>query len=81
MPLPMDGHVHAEWSWDAPGGSMERTCARAVSLGLPAVTFTEHADYTPWIVLPGDLYEHVGLRAFATAEGTIQPPALDCPAT
>lgn len=25
---------------------MERTCARAVELGLPAVAFTEHADYT-----------------------------------
>ena len=25
---------------------MERTCARAVDIGLPAVAFTEHADYT-----------------------------------
>ena len=37
---PADGHVHTEFSWDAPGGSMERTCARAVHLGLPAVAFT-----------------------------------------
>jgi histidinol-phosphatase (PHP family) len=27
---------------------MERTCARAVELGLPSLTFTEHADLTPW---------------------------------
>ncbi|HEY6424722.1 MAG TPA: PHP domain-containing protein [Pseudonocardiaceae bacterium] len=45
--LPSDGHVHSEWSWDAPGGSMERTRARAVELGLPCIAFTEHADFTP----------------------------------
>ena len=39
--LPAGGHVHSEWSWDAYVGSMERTCARAVELGLPAVAFTE----------------------------------------
>ena len=77
MPLPMDSHVHSEWSWDAPGGSMQDTCARAVGLGLPAVAFTEHADYTPWIIAPRDLQEHVNLQAFATAEGTIQPTPLD----
>ncbi|HEY6684454.1 MAG TPA: PHP domain-containing protein, partial [Propionibacteriaceae bacterium] len=44
MPLPPDGHVHSEWSWDAPNGSMEKTCSRAVEMGLPAVAFTEHAD-------------------------------------
>ncbi|MFC7757916.1 hypothetical protein ACFQY4_07665 [Catellatospora bangladeshensis] len=38
--LPAAGHVHSEWSWDAYVGSMERTCARAVELGLPAVAFT-----------------------------------------
>src|SRR4029453_16565705 len=44
MPLPPDGHVHSERSWDAPNGSMEKTCSRAVEMGLPAVAFTEHAD-------------------------------------
>jgi histidinol-phosphatase (PHP family) len=48
MSLPVDGHVHTEWSWDAPRGAMERTCARAVELGLPAVAFTEHLDRTAW---------------------------------
>ena len=45
MPLPPDFHVHTEWSWDAPRGSMERSCERALQLGLPAIAFTEHADW------------------------------------
>ena len=48
--LPLDGHVHSEWSWDAVAGDMEATCARAVELGLPAVAFTEHVDHTRWLV-------------------------------
>lgn len=43
--LPPDLHVHTEWSWDAPHGSMEQSCARALELGLPAIAFTEHADW------------------------------------
>src|SRR5260370_5771242 len=43
-PLP-DLHVHTEWSWDAPHGSMERSCERAIEVGLPAISFTEHADW------------------------------------
>jgi histidinol-phosphatase (PHP family) len=46
--LPPDGHVHSEWSWDTSVGSMERTCARAVELGLPSLAFTEHVDHTRW---------------------------------
>jgi histidinol-phosphatase (PHP family) len=46
--VPGDGHVHTEWSWDAALGSMERTCEKAVALGVPSVAFTEHADLTPW---------------------------------
>jgi histidinol-phosphatase (PHP family) len=53
--LPLDGHVHSEWSWDAIAGDMEATCARAVELGLPAVAFTEHVDHTRWLVTEGDL--------------------------
>ncbi|MEU8278489.1 PHP domain-containing protein [Microbispora bryophytorum] len=48
--LPADSHVHSEWSWDAPLGSMERTCEKAVELGLPAIAFTEHVDHTVWMV-------------------------------
>ena len=40
-----DNHTHSQWSWDAPDGSMEESCRRAVELGLPAVAFTEHADW------------------------------------
>ena len=40
-----DHHVHTEWSYDAPRGSMERSCARAVEIGLPAIAFTDHADF------------------------------------
>jgi histidinol-phosphatase (PHP family) len=46
--LPSDGHVHSQWSWDAPRGDMEHTCARAVQLGLKSLAFTDHADLTPW---------------------------------
>lgn len=48
--VPMDSHVHTEWSWDASGGSMERSCAEAVRIGLPAIAFTEHLDHTVWRV-------------------------------
>src|ERR1700754_1309084 len=44
--------LHAEWSWDALRGAMDRTCARAVKIGLPAVAFTEHADLLGWAI-PG----------------------------
>jgi histidinol-phosphatase (PHP family) len=37
--------VHAEFSWDAPRGSLEGTCERTLELGLPGVVFTEHADF------------------------------------
>ena len=50
--LPPDGHVHTEWSWDAIAGSMEQSCARAAALGLPSIAFTEHADFTRWVIEP-----------------------------
>jgi len=72
--LPADGHVHSEWSWDAVAGSMERTCARAVEIGLPSIAFTEHADFTPWTLL-GVLPP--GVRADVTPDGVLVPPVLD----
>ncbi|GAA0551763.1 PHP domain-containing protein [Paractinoplanes ferrugineus] len=75
--LPADGHVHSEWSWDAPLGSMERTCARAVELGLPAIAFTEHLDHTVWSEVDDDLDGHPHLAALRTPELTLTPPRLD----
>jgi histidinol-phosphatase (PHP family) len=47
--LPADNHVHSEFSWDTGvNASMEQTCRRAVAVGLPAVAFTEHVDFTEW---------------------------------
>ncbi|MEV1118564.1 PHP domain-containing protein [Actinosynnema sp. NPDC049800] len=78
MGLPPDGHVHSEWSWDTLLGSMERSCARAVELGLPSVAFTEHADFTSWTVpeefvprLPGHFTTRI------RPDGVLEPPDLD----
>ena len=73
--LAADGHVHSEWSWDAPDGSMELTCARAVDLGLPAVAFTEHVDYATRAATASDLDER--LQGLITPDGTLSPPELD----
>ena len=76
MVLPADGHVHSEWSWDAPLGSMERTCARAVELGLSTLAFTEHVDATPWDVEDGELDGFHHLLSYVEG-GTLNPPAFD----
>ena len=47
--LPPDNHVHSEFSWDTgPRASLLRACERAVEVGLPAIAFTEHLDFTVW---------------------------------
>jgi histidinol-phosphatase (PHP family) len=76
--LPPDGHVHSEWSWDAAGGSMERSCARAVELGLPSIAFTEHADFTRWLIDPevkAQLWPES--QAMIGPDGRFNPPPLD----
>ncbi|HLL68669.1 MAG TPA: PHP domain-containing protein [Micromonosporaceae bacterium] len=76
--LPPDTHVHSEWSWDAVDGSMERTCAEAVRVGLPAIAFTEHTDFTSWLVDPtavGALPAH--LRGMVGPDGLLRHPPLD----
>jgi len=77
MTHPPDGHVHTQFSWDAPGGDMEATCARAVELGLPSIAFTEHADFgltkliDPHRALPDWMAQHTD------SHGVVTPPALD----
>ena len=82
MTLPADCHVHSEWSWDTGGptsaaqGTMERTCARAEKIGLPAVVFTEHLDFEDrWRAEPRDVVDH--LRPLIDPDGILRPPRLD----
>jgi histidinol-phosphatase (PHP family) len=79
--LPADAHVHSEWSWDAGSdpaspGTMERTCARAVRIGLPAVIFTEHLDFEDrWRVDDGDMGEHAG--RYVDGDGLVHLPRFE----
>ena len=54
---------------------MERTCARAVELGLPSVAFTEHADFEPLVVPPEAVLPDYWLHL--VSGGVLTPPALD----
>lgn len=82
MVLPADAHVHSEWSWDTGGpgspahGTMHRTCERAVTIGLPAVVFTEHLDFDDaWRADPAD-FPPVN-RPLITKDGYLRPPPLE----
>lgn len=49
MRLPVDSHVHSQWSYDTgPDASMRQACQQAVAVGLPAIAFTEHVDHLQW---------------------------------
>ena len=56
---------------------MERTCARAVAIGLPSIAFTEHADYTSWPVANALPDSDDIPNALADADGVFTPPELD----
>ncbi|HWO65187.1 MAG TPA: PHP domain-containing protein [Umezawaea sp.] len=76
--LPADNHVHSEWSWEADEGSLERSCARAVALGLPAIAFTEHGDLTAWTIGPALVPRLPDrFRARLEPDGPLRPPDLD----
>jgi histidinol-phosphatase (PHP family) len=77
MPHPPDNHVHTEWSWDAQHGSMERSCARAVELGLPSIAFTEHVDHTVWTARALDLPPDHPVAVRRDSDGLITPPPFD----
>lgn len=76
MRLPADNHVHTEWSWDAPSGSMRASCERAVALGLPAIAFTEHVDHTVWRVAMSGLEPDDHLVRLSH-NGLLHPPGFD----
>lgn len=79
--LPPDGHVHTEWSWDAVAGSMEQSCAQAVALGLPSIAFTEHADFTRWVIRPEVKEQMRPVNAGRVGpDGIWNPPPLDAAA-
>jgi histidinol-phosphatase (PHP family) len=64
--LPPDNHVHTQWSWDAPAeASMVRSCEQALAVGVPAVAFTDHLDFT--VSTDGDQIaaEHIDPRPYA----------------
>jgi histidinol-phosphatase (PHP family) len=51
--VPADDHVHSEFSYDTgPSASMRAACERALALGIPSISFTEHLEFTQ--ALPGD---------------------------
>jgi histidinol-phosphatase (PHP family) len=54
---------------------MERTCLRAIELGLPSVAFTEHVDLTPWTLPPGTQIPD-GLEPLVSGN-VFTPPPLD----
>jgi histidinol-phosphatase (PHP family) len=61
--------VHSQWSYDTDSrASMAGACERALALGVPAVAFTEHLDFTTWVTadpmsdtgLADERYGHMG---------------------
>jgi histidinol-phosphatase (PHP family) len=53
---------------------MERSCARALGLGLGAIAFTEHVDHTMWTV-PVDSIDPSD--PFVGPDGLVTPPEFD----
>jgi histidinol-phosphatase (PHP family) len=56
---------------------MERSCERAVALGLPAIAFTEHVDFTHWAVEPARAAELPAHLRSRLGGGLLFPPDLD----
>lgn len=84
MGLTADFHVHSEYSWDTGGptsptarGTMERTCARAEQIGLPALAFTEHLDFDGWWVDADDSYTRDHYAHLMTGDDILVPPPFD----
>jgi len=57
---------------------MEGSCARAVELGVPGIAFTEHVDYTRWVIAPGVKAQlKPRFAALVGPGGRFEAPALD----
>jgi histidinol-phosphatase (PHP family) len=56
---------------------MERTCARAAELGLASIAFTEHADFTRWVIASPERARLRPANPGGTAPDHFQPPPLD----
>jgi histidinol-phosphatase (PHP family) len=57
---------------------MEGACRRAAELGLPAIAFTEHADYTRWVVDPHKPVRELWIElASEGPDGRFGTPGLD----
>lgn len=71
--LPADNHVHSEFSWDTgANASIVDTCRRAVEVGLPAVAFTEHVDFTEWAE-----HDHPPVGSQVGTRTRVQPVDVD----
>ncbi|WP_328291570.1 PHP domain-containing protein [Kineococcus sp. NBC_00420] len=60
--LPADDHTHSQFSWDSFHGNMRASCEHALVIGLPAISFTEHVDFTVWNAPPGGWAWDQGIR-------------------
>ena len=60
--LPADDHTHSQFSWDSFHGNMRASCEHALAVGLPAISFTEHVDFTVWNAPPGGWAWDEGIR-------------------
>lgn len=76
--LPIDGHVHSEWSWDASMGNMRASCQQAEDAGLPGIAFTEHFDLTSWHITPA-VYRRLSPRyqRMVSPTSMLTPPPFD----
>ncbi len=55
---------------------MREACLRAIEIGLPAVTFTDHADLTT-LVVSDAAAEYIGAVGGQVSGGIYRPPPLD----
>lgn len=74
--LPADQHLHTQWSADALAGSMREVCARAAELGLPGITFTDHADHTT-LVVSDEAAAYIQAIGGTVSGGVFEPRPLD----